>query len=505
MPDGASELATDHLLSSLARRSVRGGVVTFGAQAFKLLLQTMTVVVLARLLAPSAFGLIAMVAALNTMLDLVKELGLSAATIRKPNITHPEVTALFWINAAAGCVITLVLCLVAPLIAAFYDQPALTALTRWLSLGFLLSGFTVQHWALLRRQMRFTAAVTIDTGSEIAGFAIAIIMARAGAGYWALVGQRLTASFLVLIGSWSLCAWRPGPPRRTAGVGALLRYGLSVTGINVAAAISRSIDQILVGWAWGVTTLGFYERASKLLLTPLNNINAPLYAVAMPGLSRIDHQTERYRRAFCEILEKLAMIVVPGAFFIATTSDWVVRILLGSQWQAASPLVMYFAIVAAYQPLINAAGLLYLTQSRSREMLRAGAIDMTLCVLAVIAGLPFGATVVAASLAAVGALVRAPVAFWLSTRRGPVGLRDIIATIAPSVIAGAVTGAAVLLLRQAILPADLPATESLALAVGLALPVTVAAFCAIPRSRRALRNLRTFARHLRSPASDLTP
>ena len=504
MPDGASELDTDHLLSSLGRRSVRGGIVTFGAQAFKLLLQTITVVVLARLLAPSAFGLIAMVAALNTMLDLVKELGLSAATIRKPNITHAEVTALFWINAAAGGAITILLSAAAPLIAAFYSQPELTALTRWLSLGFLLSGFTVQHWALLRRRMRFTAAVSIDTGSEIAGFVIAIILARAGAGYWALVSQRLTASFLALIGSWSLCAWRPGLPHRTPGVGELLRFGLSVTGINIAAAISRSIDQILVGWAWGVTTLGFYERATKLLLTPLNNINGPLYAVAMPGLSRIDHQPERYRRAFCEILEKLAMIVVPGALFVAATSDWIVRILLGPQWQAAAPLVMYFAVVAAYQPLIQVAGLLYLTQSRSREMLRAGAIDMTLCILAVIAGLPFGATVVAGSLAAVGALLRAPAAFWLSTRRGPVGLRDILGTAAPSAIAGAVTAGAVVLLRRTILAADLPATESLALAAALALPVTLAAFCAIPRSRHALRNLRTFARHLRSPASDLS-
>ena len=500
MPDASSELNTDHLLAGLGSRSIRGGFVTLGAQAFKLLLQIVTIVILARLLPPSAFGLIAMVAALNTMLDLVKELGLSAATIRKPDITQAEISALFWINAAAGGLITAVLFVGAPLVAAFYHQPELTAMTRWLSLGFLLSGLTVQHWALLRRQMRFTAAVTIDAGGEIAGFAVAIILARAGAGYWALVAQRLTASALVLIGSWSLCAWRPSAPRRTPSVNALLRFGMSVTGVNVAAAISRSIDQVLVGWLWGASTLGLYERAAKLLLTPLNNINAPLYAVAMPGLSRIDHQAERYRRAFCGILEKLAMIVIPGALLVATTADWVVRVLLGPQWQAAVPLVSCFAIMGAYQPLIQAVGLLYLTQSRSREMVRAAMIDTILCVMGVLAGLPFGATFVAASLTAIGATLRAPAAFWLSSRRGPVSLGDIAAAIAPSIVVGAATVGVVITLRQTLFAGDVPATEALAVAASVVLLTSLAIFYVIPQSRRTLQGLRELARHLRGPA-----
>ncbi len=503
MPDASSELNTDHLLAGLGTRSIRGGIITFGAQGFKLLLQTMTIIILARLLPPSAFGLIAMVAALTTLLDLVKELGLSAATIRKPDITQAEITALFWVNTATGGLITAALFLAAPLVATFYHRPELTALTRWLSLGFLVSGLTVQHWALLRRQMRFTAAVTIDTGGEIAGFAVAIILARAGAGYWALVAQRLTASALVLIGSWSLCPWRPGAPRRTAGLGELLRFGISVTGVNIAAAISRSIDQVLVGWLWGANILGLYERAAKLLLTPLNNINAPLYAVAMPGLSRIDHQAERYRRAFCEILEKLAMIVVPMALFVAAAADWVVRILLGPQWQAAVPLAICFAIVGAYQPLIQATGLLYLTQSRSREMMRAAMIDTALCVLAVIAGLPFGATMVAISLALVGAVLRTPAAFWLSSRRGPVSLGDIAQAIAPSWAAGAAAVGVVVGLRQTYFAADIPASEALAISAACALPAALLIYYLIPRSRRTMQGLRDLARQFRGPAPHL--
>lgn len=504
MPDASDTLNTDHLLRDLRPRSVRGGAVTLGAQAFKLLLQLATIVVLARLLPPEAFGLIAMVGALSVMLDLVKELGLSAATIRKPDITHAQVTALFWINTAAGALIMIVLIAGAPLVAAFYDQPELTAITRWLSLGFLLSGLTVQHWALLRRQMRFTAAVIVDAGSEIFGFIVAIAVARAGAGYWALVAQRLSAAVFVLIGSWTLCSWRPGAPRRTFGINELLRFGISVTGVNVAAAFGRSIDQILIGWLWGTNALGLYERAAKLLLTPLNNINMPLYAVAMPSLSRIDHQPERYRRAFCEILEKLAMVVIPGALFASATADWIVRVLFGAQWLAAVPLVMCFAIAGAYQPLIQAVGLLYLTQSRSRDMVRAAIIDTILCVAAVLGGLSFGVTAVAAALAAIGVVARAPIAFWLSTRRGPVSLIDIVTSILPSVIAGLITLGAILVLRSLPFLSNLPAIDSLAIAAVTAIPVTLAAYCVIPRSRRALKSFISLAQHLRSPTPDLT-
>lgn len=503
MPDASAELSTGHLVEDLARRSVRGGVITFGAQGVKLVLQMTTVVILARLLAPAAFGLIAMVAALSAVLDLVKELGLSTATIRKPDITQDEVSALFWINAGAGALITVLLYLAAPLLADFYQQHYLVGITRWLGLGFFLSGLTVQHWALLRRQMRFTAVAAVDTGSEIGGFIVAIMLARSGAGYWALVAQRLAAFLLAMIGSWTLCAWRPSLPRRTAGVAELLRFGISVTAVNFAGTVGRNIDQVLVGWMWGAISLGLYERAAKLLLTPLNNLYASLYAVAVPALSRMDQGEARYRRVFCDIMEKLAMILIPAALIVAICTDWVVRVLLGAQFLAAAPLVACFAIAAACQPLTQAVVLLYLTQNRPREMLRASAIDVVLCLAAVAAGVRFGPNYVAAALALVSLVLRAPIAFWLASRRGIVSFWDIVTSILPSLIAGAAGAAVAGALRFAVLPEGLPATSGLAVIVCLAAPVVLLTFYAIPRSRSSLHRLGGMMRHLRGPAVEL--
>ena len=246
-----------------------------------------TLVVLARLLPPSAFGLLAMVAAIGLVLDLVKEFGLSSATIQKSDITHAQISALFWINAGVGTVLAVGLFLAAPLIAHFYGQPELESIARWLSIGFLASGLTVQHWALLRRQMRFGAIAGMETAADLVSFAAAIALAATGAGYWALVVQRLIPPLVMLLASWGACRWRPSLPERAAGVRALLGFGAGVTGSQLAGAFARSVDQILIGWLWGPAVLGLYERTTRLLLVPINTINAPIYAAAMPALSRV--------------------------------------------------------------------------------------------------------------------------------------------------------------------------------------------------------------------------
>ncbi len=489
----ADHLKADHLVEDIGRRAVRGGTVTLGAQMAKMVVQFATIVILARLLAPEAFGLIAMVAAINTLLDLVKELGLSSATIQRPDITHEQVSALFWINAGIGLCLAMGLAAAAPAIAWFYGVPDLVPLTQVLAIGFLLSGLTVQHWALLRRQMRFTSVAVIDAGAEVVGFAIAIGMAWAGFDYWSLVAQRLISPALVLIGCWSLCGWRPSRPARAAGIGDLLRFGASVTGANLAIALTRSIDQVIIGRLWGPSMLGLYERALKLLMLPINNINAPIFAVAMPGLSRLTDREARYRQLFADMLQWLAMLTMPLFAMVPAMADWVVLLLFGPRWTDGVPLVAWFGFAACYLPTMLALGLLYLSQNRTGEMLRATLVDCALSIAGIFVGLRFGVVGIAASFALTGLFVRTPVAFWLATRRGPVRLRDLHAMVLPSVVAALVAVAVVLILRRFVIPADILPVLGLCLATGTGLTAALLALVAIPSSRRSLMALR----HLR--------
>jgi PST family polysaccharide transporter len=497
-------LSTEHLQQDLTRRSLRGGLIAFGSQAVRFTAQFGGTVLLARLLTPHAFGLVAMIAALSILLDLIKELGLSAATIQRPVITQQQVSTLFWINAGFGCLLALGLVIAAPAIAGFYGEPELTLITRWLALGFVVSGLTIQHWALMRRQMRFTTIAIIETSAELLALGLAMICALKGAGYWALVAQRVGGPTLTLIATWILCPWRPSLPARDTDIADMLRFGSSFTGFNLLAAAARSLDQVLIGALWGPVVLGFYERAAKLVLVPLNNLNAPLYAVAMPALSRLEDQPERYRHAFLLVFEKFAMVTMPPAALAAVTADWVVSLLFGPQWHQATPFVASFSVAAITLPATLAVALLYLSQNRSADMLRAGLADTAAVAAAVFAGLSFGAVGIATAYAVANLTLRLPVAIWIGGGRGPVNRHDLTTALLPSLTAAAAVAGSVASLRHIGWLATAEPLMGLALSLGVALPVTFAVFLAIPRSRRILRILRRLpqmARHGATPSS----
>jgi PST family polysaccharide transporter len=477
------ELGVDHLTADLGRRTRRGGIILMAAQAVRVLAQLGALVVLARLLPPSAFGLLAMVAAIGAVLDLVKEFGLSAATIQRQDITHAQVSTLFWINAGVGSFLGVSLFLAAPLLAHFYGQPELTAVARWMALAFVASGLTVQHWALLRRQMRFLAIAGMETVADLAGFAVAIALAVAGKGYWALVVQRLVSPLFLMVASWLICRWRPARPVRGTPVRELLGFGASVTGSGLAVAFSRSIDQILIGWLWGPAVLGLYERTTRLLLMPVNSINAPVYAAAMPALSRLNDDPARYRIVFGQVMQKLALLTMPAFALAAVTADWVVKILFGPSWLPAIPLVALFSVSAIYLPVLLAVSLLYMTQGRTGEMLRATLVDTALCVASILGGLYWGVEGVAASLAAVGLVVRLPVSFWLATRRGPVSAPSVWRAIAPAASAAAAVAIATAIVRQA--QPD-PTMTGMASVAAVALLSALLALLAWPDTRREL-------------------
>jgi PST family polysaccharide transporter len=156
---------TDHLLTNLKRRTISSGAVTMSAQGLKFLLSLISTVILARLLTPRDFGLVAMVTTITGFLRVFKDAGLSIATVQREGITHAQVSNLFWVNIAVSTLSTLIVAAAAPIVARFYQNDRLISVTLLLSTTFLISGSTVQHQALLKRQMRFKALAAIEVGS----------------------------------------------------------------------------------------------------------------------------------------------------------------------------------------------------------------------------------------------------------------------------------------------------------------------------------------------------
>src|SRR5271165_555415 len=176
-------------MNNLKERTIRGGSARICSQGASFLIRIGSVMVLARLLEPKDFGLVGMVTAFTGMLSIFRDFGLSAASVQRADVTDDQTSSLFWINVAVGLVLGLATVCLAPAISSFYHEPRLVWITSVVAAGFVFNGAGVQHSAMLQRQMRFTALSLIDTVSLVVSTGVAIGVAIAGYGYWAIVAM----------------------------------------------------------------------------------------------------------------------------------------------------------------------------------------------------------------------------------------------------------------------------------------------------------------------------
>lgn len=421
----AEHLRTDHLSRNLGQRALSGGVLTATAQAVKFLLNIASAAVLARLLTPNDFGLVGMVLAITGLLRLFEKAGLSTATVQRDRVTQDQVSNLFWINVMLGAAVCLISMCLTPLVARFYQDTRLIGIMSLLSLTFPITSSTVQHQALLTRQMRFRALAIIDLTSMLAGILSGCFLALLGAGYWALVGMQLTVAAVTLALTWRTSGWRPGFPRRGSGVAPLVRFGAHVTAADLVGCLSANSDGILVGRFFGADILGLYTRAHVLFVRPLEQIHMPVGSVVIPVLSRLQSEPERYRRTFLRVYDALALITLPFAALCLVLAEPLVLLLLGPQWSGAVPLFSAFTLLGVSLPLSIVPSWLLMSQGRGRDLLQTYSIAGGITVAAYLAGMRWGPLGMILALAVTSLFIRMPILYHLAGRRGPVTAADL--------------------------------------------------------------------------------
>lgn len=420
---------TDHLMSDLKGRTVRGGAVTVTAQGCKFTLMMCSNIVLARLLTPADFGLIAMVAAFTGFVILFQDLGLSIATVQRAQITHAQVSTLFWINVALSLLLTLIGISIAPAIAWLYGEPELVWITMAIACTFVFGGLAAQHTALLRRQMKFKSLAIIEVFAQGFGIALAIVLAWYGAGYWALVALLAGQWLMNAVLAWGLSGWMPSLPSRRSGVRPMLNFGANVSGFNLLTYIGRNADNVLIGAVLGASVTGLYSRAYGLLMLPLTQINTPLNSVALPALSRLQDDPARYATYYYRALKIIAYLTGPLIVLLAATATELIPLMLGEQWVGAAPIFQILAVAAIFQPILYTAGWIWLSLGRTREMFRWSMLTAPCFVASFAIGLPWGAEGVALAYAiCVNALT--PVALIWAYRGTHLRLGTAINTVA---------------------------------------------------------------------------
>jgi PST family polysaccharide transporter len=437
-----------HVHRDLRRHSVRGAVATLLSQAGLFCIQVVGLAVLARLLVPADFGVFGKTVALTGFITVLRTGGLSLATVQRAEITHEQVSTLFWLNLALGLVAAVALAALSPLMAWFYRDPRVLWLVVVLAGSVFVDSMSTQHTALMQRQMRFGTIGSISVTSRVVGFVVAIWSAWLGAGYWALAIQLYGTSLTSLVLTIWSCRWLPDLPRRGSGVRPMVAMGANQTGFAIFNFANRNMDNILIGRYVSDIALGYYSQAYRLLAMPVQQVNAPISSVVVPGLSRLQDQPERYARFYYRALGAVTFVGMPVICFLLVDAQSIIRIALGEKWLPAVPLFRTLGVAAFIGTFGVATGWIYSSLGRTARQLRQQFFVSPITILAFFLGLPWGAMGVAASFSITRILLLWPTLAYCY-HGTPVDMRTTCATLARPAAASIGAGLVVWAARSA--------------------------------------------------------
>ncbi|WP_324012300.1 lipopolysaccharide biosynthesis protein [Microbacterium sp. JZ37] len=382
--------------SGLSGSAARGGAVTMLAQAARIIIQMLQVFILARLIAPESYGLVAMATAFTGIAGILRDFGLSTAALRRVDLSAQQRTNLFWLNTASGVVLAGIIFALSWPIAAFYGETELVTLVQWVSLAYVMSGATTQFRVAISRDLRFRALAMCDVLPSIVALLLAVPVALAGYSLAALVVLQLALPATDLLCSAILARWRPGLPRRAPGMRDLLSFGVSFAFTQLLSYATRNVDTVIIGRLWGASPLGLYNRAFQLSVVPINQINAPMTKVALPVLARVVDEPERLMRGLRSAQLVACYLTATGLCIAAGLSEPLIEVLLGPGWSGAAPLFAILALSSVFRSIQQIANWLQVAKGSARSLLMSNLIGQPVIILLIALGIPWGVVGVAA-------------------------------------------------------------------------------------------------------------
>jgi len=429
----------ESLQRDLKGKAVRGGMLTAAGQIARVVIGLAAIGALARLLDPADFGLVAMVAFFTNFAAMFVDSGLAMATIQREDITHRQVSNLFWIATLLGAVVALITAALSPAISLFYDEPRLTAITLAMASSYLFSGMTVQHQALLRRGMQFRELALAGVVAQFVAQVVAIVWAwiyyQQPEAYWALVLMPISMSATRMLCTWWACPWRPSLPQRGAGTRQLVVFGANLTGFNFINYFARTADQMLVGKFLGEELLGYYERARRILLQPTHKITPAFTSVVVPTLSRLREEPQRYRAAFCAAARPLAWIGISVVGLLFCTAEPLILLYMGPKWGNVVPVFQAFVPTAWGALIAIFGGWVYMSHGHVDRMVKWGIVKCVIMLCVIASTSHIGIVQLALSISVADVVIR-PLAFAYCFKGTPISNADVWRIIwRPTVIA----------------------------------------------------------------------
>ncbi|MGE4489892.1 MAG: lipopolysaccharide biosynthesis protein [Kiritimatiellales bacterium] len=340
-------------MSSLKKQAATGalwiGIERFGQQG----IQFVVSIILARLLAPAEFGLIAMVAIFTSLATRLAFGGFSGALVQRSSVTDSDISTVLWYNISLGIIGFIILWLCAPYIADFYSEPRLTAITRWNSLVILFSSLEMTHGAMLLKEMQFRKrSVATILGVIISG-GVSIIMAFKGFGVWALVAQGLVMHAVITAMYWLRASWRVRLVFDTTAFKEMFSFGHNLMLTVLVRTVFENIYAVIIGRLYTATDLGYFQRGKRFTLLFSQVPAMMLSQLSFPLLAKHQHNKREMLRIFSRLFRVGIVAIMPLLTGMAVAAPNMIVVLVGEKWLPSVPYLRILCVTGIFYTMFS--------------------------------------------------------------------------------------------------------------------------------------------------------
>lgn len=361
------------------------------SQFFKITVQLINLVYLAKIIPPSDYGLLALATIVVNLGVLLRDLGTSSAIIQKKEISYNLINAVFWLNIFVGLGLMLLLASISSLFSQFYHQPKLIGIILLLSITFPLSSCAAVHLALMERNSFFKRISFIEINSSLISVIVAIILANCGYGVYSLVWQAIILNALSALQFWFYSEWRPKVMLKGwwYEIREVMGFSVNVSLFNIVNYFSRNADTFFIGRYMSVFILGNYNLAYRIMLFPLQSLTYVTSRSLYPILSRIQTNNEESLKVYQGCVFFILLLCSPLMTGLAMLSKPFIFLVFGSQWSVAADILTWLAPTAIIQSVISTTGSVFMARGSSSLLFKLGVFGAILQVSSFIIGIRY--------------------------------------------------------------------------------------------------------------------
>ena len=366
---------------SLKAKVLRGAFWTF-VQSWGTQFGSLSIFfLLARLLTPEAFGLVALASVFLAFMQAFLSQGFADAIVQRDHLEPAHLDAAFWTGVVLGTGLMVLEISTSQLIATFFDTPQLAPVLCWFSPLLLIKSLSTVHQAKLQRQFAFKSLAIRNIAGVVSGGLVGLVMALNQFGVWALVGQQLAQELVATIVLWWTVDWRPNYSFSPKHWQELLAFGLHQAAFSLMNFMNTRADDFLIGYYLGPISLGYYSLAYRILTAMTDLLVNSSNQLALPTFSRLKDDLEQFQRAFCQATKLSSTLAFPAFVSVAILAPELITTLFGEKWKPSIPILQILVFVGALRSVTYFKGAIFLAMGKPAWRLRLGMLTSLLNIL----------------------------------------------------------------------------------------------------------------------------